>query len=96
MEAFSASRIFFINDFFLELTYRHRKQIKANENATVQTRAIATALQALNSVGEQDKKMSWEWVMTFDKKKKYLHLDSTRVHALKGSKFDADEPPVSD
>ena len=34
--------------------------------------------------------------MTFDKKKKYLHLDLTRVHALKGSKFDADEPPVSD
>ena len=34
--------------------------------------------------------------MTFDKKKKYLHLDSTRVHALKGSKFDADEPHVSD
>ena len=58
MEAFSASRIFFTNDFFLELTYRHRKQIKANENATVQTRAIATALQALNSVGEKDKKMS--------------------------------------
>lgn len=58
MESFSASRIFLINDFFLELTYLHRKQIKANENATVQTRAIATALQAFNSVGEQDEKMS--------------------------------------
>ena len=33
--------------------------------------------------------------MTFDKKK-YLHLDSTRVHALKGSKFNAVEPPISD
>ena len=58
MESFSASIIFLINDCFLELTYRHRKQIKANENATVQTRAIATALQALNSVGEKDEKMS--------------------------------------